>query len=553
LEKSWLRNWPRYVPQNIEYPEISLGEALERSAQEAADNVAVHYHDVSLTFKNLDGLVNGFADSLRILGVKRNDRVALYLPNVPQFVLAYYAILKIGAIVVTVSPLYKERELGIILADSKAKVIITLNRLYPYVQLVQQKTKLEHVIITEGNTLAPNDLSPHYDIESNSYAGTLAMEPLLSPHREPFESAKIKPKTDLALLQYTGGTTGTPKGVMLTHYNLVVNAAQFATWLQMQPGQEVHLSALPFFHIYGMTTSLNVPIYTWSPMILIPDARDTNAILRAIDKYEPTIFCGVPSMYISLINHPDIRIHNLHSIRVCVSGATGLPVEVQRKFEELTGGRLVEGYGLTEASPVTHVNPLDDRRKNRTGSIGIPVSDTDAKIVDLERGKHDLPPQTMGELVVRGPQVMVGYWNNPTESKVVLSEGWLHTGDIAIMDPDGYFRIVDRKKDMINISGLKVWPREVEEILYENPAVREAAVVGVPDPVSGEAVKAFVVLKEEYRGRIGAEEISAFCRIRIASYKAPRIVEFLESLPKTSVGKILRRELRKPIEQSPHN
>lgn len=544
MEKPWLKNWPRYVPQTIEYPEISLGEVLERSAEEATEKTAIYYHDTGLTFKDLDELTNRFADSLRILKVRKNDRVAIYLPNLPQFVVAYYGILKTGAIAVTVSPLYKERELGIILSDSEAKVIVTSNQLYRYVQLIRQKTKIEHIIVTEGNALALNNLSPHYDKEPEPHTDALDMESLLTTRTEPFEPAKIKPKTDLALLQYTGGTTGTPKGVMLTHYNLVVNAAQFATWLQMRPGLEVHLSALPLFHIYGMTTSMNVPIYTWSPMILIPDARDTNAILRAIDKYEPTIFCGVPGMYISLINHPDVRMHNLRSIRVCVSGAIGLPVEVQRKFEELTGGRLVEGYGLTEASPVTHVNPLDDRRKNRTGSIGIPISDTDAKIVGLEKGKREVPPQTAGELVVRGPQVMVSYWNNPTESKMVLRGEWLHTGDIATMDPDGYFRIVDRKKDMINISGLKVWPREVEEVLYEHPAVREAAVIGVPDQASGEAVKAFVVLREEYRGKIGAEEISVFCKEKMASYKAPRIVEFQESLPKTSVGKILRRELR---------
>ena len=543
MEKPWLRNWPRYVPKTIEYPEISLGEILVRSAQEAADNVAVRYHDTSLTFKNLNELVNGFANSLRILDVKENDRVAVYLPNIPQFVLAYYAALKIGAVIVTVNPLYKERELAIILADSEAKVIITLKRLYPYVQLIRHKTKLEHIIITEGRSVPPNNLTPHYDVESSSHTETLAMERLVVKQMGPFEPAKIKPKADLALLQYTGGTTGIPKGVMLTHYNLVVNAAQFATWLQMRPGQEVHLSALPFSHIYGMTTSMNAPIYTWSTIVLIPDARDTNVILQAIDRYEPTIFCGVPGMYTSLINHPDIKVHSLHSIRVCVSGATGLAAEVQRKFEELTGGRLIEGYGLTEASPVTHVNPLDDWERKRTASIGIPISDTDAKIVDLESG-HDLPPETIGELLVRGPQVMVGYWNNPTETKMVLKDGWLRTGDIGTMDSDGYFRIVDRRKDMINVSGMKVWPREVEEVLYEHPAVGETAVIGIPDPVSGEAVKAFVVLKEEYRGRIEAEELSTFCRVRIASYKAPRIIQFLESLPKTSVGKIQRRELK---------
>ena len=293
-----------------------------------------------------------------------------------------------------------------------------------------------------------------------------------------------------------------------------------------------------------MTTAMNAPIYTRSSMILIPDARDINAILQAIDTHKPTIFCGVPAMYIALINQPDIKKHDLRSIRVCVSGSSPLPVEVQRRFEELTGGRLVEGYGLSEASPVTHVNPLDDTSKNRPGSIGIPISDTQAKIVDLETGERDLPVGTPGELVVRGPQVMLGYWNNVAETRMTIRDGWLFTGDIATMDSDGYFRIVDRKKDMINISGLKVWPREVEEVLYEHPAVKEAAVVAVPDAMSGEAVKAFIVLKEDYIGKVSSEEISRFCKEKIATYKAPKIIEFRESLPKTPVGKILRRELR---------
>lgn len=293
-----------------------------------------------------------------------------------------------------------------------------------------------------------------------------------------------------------------------------------------------------------MTTAMNAPIYTQTSMVLISDPRNLNAILQAIDIYKPTIFCGVPATYIALINEPDIQKHDLRSIRVCVSGASPLPVEVQRRFEELTGGRLVEGYGLSEASPVTHVNPLDDPAKNHPGSIGIPIPDTLAKIADLETGERDLSPKTPGELVIRGPQVMLGYWNNTTETDMTLRDGWLYTGDIASMDSDGYFRIVDRKKDMINISGLKVWPREVEEVLYEHPAVKEAAIVAVPDATSGEAVKAFIVLKGEYVGKVSAEEISRFCKERIASYKSPKIVEFRETLPKTPVGKILRRELR---------
>jgi long-chain acyl-CoA synthetase len=370
------------------------------------------------------------------------------------------------------------------------------------------------------------------------------MKALLTQSRGRPKPVQIEPRKDLALLQYTGGTTGIPKGAMLTHYNLIVNTLQVKAWGGLRPGEDVHLSVLPFFHIFGMTVAMNAPIYTKSTMVLLPDPRDIPGIVKAIEKYRPTIFCGVPTMYIALINQPDIRKHNLRSIRLCISGASALPVEVQRKFEALTGGRLVEGYGLTETSPVTHVNPLDDPQKNRLGSIGIPVSDTEAKIVDLDTGEHDLPTGQAGELIICGPQVMMGYWNKPEENKMALRGSWFYTGDIASMDRDGYFTIVDRKKDMIDVSGYKVWPREVEERLFEHPAIQEAAVVGIPDARSGEAVKAFVVLKNESDGKVTAEEISNFCKEKIASYKAPKIVEFRKELPKTPVGKVLRRELK---------
>jgi long-chain acyl-CoA synthetase len=527
--RPWMDRWPKGVAQSLSYPEISLGEVLHRSATQFPNKTAVYYSDNEITFQELDSLADRFGEVLQDLGVRKGERVAIYLPNLPQFVFAYYGALRVGAIVVAVSPLYKERELAHILCDSGAKVLICWDKLYPYVQAVRNNTKVSDVIRTDSYL-------------DSSDADNLK-ELLAKYHGSP-KPVKIEPRKDLALLQYTGGTTGIPKGAMLTHYNLVVNTVQFSTWLRMTPSREVHLSVLPFFHIYGMTVAMNGPIYTSSPMILIPDTRDITAILRAIDKYKPTIFCGVPAMYIALIDQPDIQQHNLRSIRACVSGASPLPIQVQRRFEELTGGRLVEGYGLTETSPVTHVNPLDVPDKNRPGSIGIPISDTEAKIVGLETGYHDLPPGTPGELVVRGPQVMMGYWNNPEETKMALRDGWLHTGDIATMDPDGYFRIVDRKKDMINVSGLKVWPREVEEVLYEHPSIKEAAVVAVPDPTSGDAVKAFVILKDNYKGRTTASEIIAFCKEKVAEYKAPKIVEFRDTLPKSSVGKILRRELK---------
>jgi long-chain acyl-CoA synthetase len=499
-----------------------------------------------LTFRELDSLVDKFAEALQGLGISKDERVAIYLPNIPQFVIAYYGVLRVGGIVVACSPVYKERELAHILIDSGAQVLVAWDRLYLYVQAVKNETRLNHIITTSVRDYLPpilRILSPLKGVKSYPCPGAKGMKTLLTRYRGQPKHVEIQPKKDLALLQYTGGTTGIPKGAMLTHYNLVVNALQVGEWTKLRPS-DVHLSVLPFFHIYGMTVAMNAPIYTRSTMVLLPDPRDIDAVLKAIEKNKVTIFCGVPTMYVALINQPDIQKHNLRSVRTCISGASALPVEVQKKFEELTRGRLVEGYGLTETSPVTHVNPLDDPGKNRPGSIGIPVSDTDAKIVDLETGEHDLSLGEAGELVIRGPQVMVGYWNKPEENKMALRGGWFYTGDIATIDSDGYFRIVDRKKDMINVSGLKVWPREVEDILCEHPGVKEAAVVGIPDPVSGEAVKAFVVLREGYGGKVTAEEITKFCKERIASYKAPRAVEFKQQLPKTQVGKILRRELR---------
>jgi long-chain acyl-CoA synthetase len=335
---------------------------------------------------------------------------------------------------------------------------------------------------------------------------------------------------------------------MITHRNLVVNARQIEVEIPLRGGVDISVAALPLFHIFGLTCVMNAAILAGMTCVMIPDPRDTKNILSTISKEKATIFPGVPTMYVALISRPDIKKYDISSVRACFSGAAPLPVEVQKKFEQLTGGRLVEGYGLTESSPVSHMNPLDDPKKNRPGSIGIPYPDTDAKIVDLETGTRDLKPNEVGELVIKGPQVMQGYWNKPDETKMTLRNGWLYTGDIAKMDEDGYFYIVDRKKDMIDVSGLKVWPREVEEVLYEHPAVNEAAVVGVADAYRGETVKAYVTLKPGYQRKVTEEDIIKFCREKIATYKAPRSVEFRDSLPKTLVGKILRRTLKEEME-----
>jgi len=547
LESPWFGSWPKDVPQHIDYPDFSLGELLRKSALASPAQVAINYFGTCITFKELDGLVDKFGAALQNMGVGKGDRIAIYLPNIPQFVIAYYGALRVGAVVVACSPLYKEREIGYILKDSEAKVIVAWDRLYPLVQAVRSETKLIEVVTTSVRDYLPPPLrllSPLKGVKSYPCPGGRDMKTLLGETKGPPKAVQIESRKDLALLQYTGGTTGIPKGAMLTHYNLIANTEQVRAWGVLHP-EDVHLSVLPLFHIFGMTVAMNSPIYMRSTMVVLPDPRDIPGVIKAIEKYRPAIFCGVPTMYIALINTPGIEKHNLRSIRLCISGASALPLEVQRKFEALTGGRLVEGYGLTETSPVTHVNPLDDPQKNRAGTIGIPVSDTHAKIVDVETGERDLPPDEAGELVIRGPQVMMGYWNKPDDNKVAIREGWFHTGDIATMTSDGYFKIVDRKKDMIDVSGFKVWPREVEETLFEHPAVQEAAVVGVPDDRSGEAVKAFVVLKKGSEGKVTGEELSKFCKERIASFKAPKFVEFKAELPKTAVGKVLRRELKK--------
>jgi long-chain acyl-CoA synthetase len=549
LEKPWFAFYPKQVPRSIDYPNITLSEALKQSAKNFPNNPAIIYFGRRISYRELDEMVDRFAAGLQDLGVKKGDRVGIQLPNIPQFVVAFYGALRAGAICVACSPLYKARELEHQLNDAGAETLVVMDTLYPIVQEIRERSKLRNVIATSPRDYLPpllRTLSPLKGVKSYKCPGAIDFLSIMKHEPNP-KPVLVKPD-ELALLQYTGGTTGVPKGAMITHRNLIVNAAQCEVELPMRRGIDVNVTALPLFHIFGMTCAMNAPVLTGTTMLMIPDPRDPKGILNTISKYKATTFCSVPTMYIALINTPDIKKYDLSTVRACMSGAAPLPVEVQKKFEQLTGGRLVEGYGLTESSPVSHVNPLDDPKKNRPGSIGIPVPDTEAKIVDLETGTKDLKPNEVGELVIKGPQVMQGYWNQPDETKNTLRGGWLYTGDIAKMDEDGYFYIVDRKKDMIDVSGLKVWPREVEEVLYEHPAVNEAAVVGVADAYRGETVKAYVTLKPGYQGKVTEEDIIKFCREKIATYKAPRSVEFRDSLPKTLVGKILRRTLKEEME-----
>jgi long-chain acyl-CoA synthetase len=483
--------------------------------------------------------------------VKKGDRVAVHLPNCPQFVIAYYATLMVGGIVVPCNPQYVGREIEHQLSDSGAETIVTLSLTYPIVKAIRDKTPLKQVIVANIKEYFPGLLKLLFTVATEKKEGhyqDLSGEANTTWFPNVLAGAPARPEEvdvdmeDTAVLMYTGGTTGVPKAAQLTQRNIQANAVQVAAWLpDLEQGRESILTSLPLFHCYGMTTCLNLGILAASSMILIVNPRVMIHIMKSINKHHPTLYPGVPAMYVAINNYPELEKFDVSSIRACISGAAPLPVEVQQQFQQLTGGRLVEGYGLSEATPVTHGNPV--LGENRIGTIGLPFPSTEAKVVDAETGERDLAPGEVGELVVRGPQVMKGYWRMPTETANTLRQGWLHTGDLSRMDEDGYFQIVDRKKDMIlGAGGFNIYPREVEEVLYEHPKVQECAVVGVPVSVEkGERVKAFIVLKE---GESAAEEeIIAFCKENLSRYKVPKFVEFRDELPKTMVGKILRRVL----------
>jgi len=548
-EKPWFRSWPEGVPRSIEYPAASLSDLLKTKAEKYPSKTAIVYFDKPMTYRELDSASDRFATALSDLGVKKGDKVALFLANMPQFVIAYYGVLKIGAIETAISPLYKEREVEHQLSDSEAETIVVLDVLYPIVQKVMDKTKLKRVIVASLKDYMPKTLAflgslmkkiPSYKVELGP--NTFLFQDLLNKYPPNPPKVEIDPKEDLAALQYTGGTTGTAKGAMLTHMNLVSNAVACAAWLRGTEGEETFLTVLPLFHIYGMTTGMNAPIYLAGKMVMLPQFNVLGT-LKAIQKHKATVFCGAPTMYALLLAHPGLSRYDLKSVRFCISGSAPLPPDVQKKWMEMTGGVLVEGYGLTESSPVTHCNPLDRSMKTvKVGSIGLPWPDTDAKIMDMETGEKEMELGETGELVVKGPQVMKGYWKMSEESAAVLRDGWLYTGDIGKMDEDGYFYITDRKKDLIKYKGYSVYPREIEDVLYEHPAVKLCAVVGKPDPVAGEIPKAFVVLKDGATAT--EEEIEKFVNEKVAPYKAIRELEFRRELPMTLVGKVLRRVLQ---------
>ena len=547
-EKIWLSQYPDEIPDRLHYEQKNLAQLFEEAVQKNPKKSAIYFLGKKMTFSQLHQDSLKLSSYLIELGLKRGDRVAIMLPNCPQAVISFYAVLLAGGVVVQTNPLYTERELEYQLNDSEATMIIALDLLYPRVVKMKALTKIKHVVITSIQDYLPfpkNILYPFIQrkqqkisVDVSHTETTHLFKRIINESSPAVSNAEGISDEDIAILQYTGGTTGFPKGVMLTHKNLVANATMCSHWLyRCRYGEEKVLGIIPFFHVYGLTTVLVLSVLQNYEMVLLPkfDAKTT---LKTIHKQQPTLFPGAPTIYIALLNHPDLAKYNLSSIDSCMSGSAPLPVEVQEQFEKLTGGKLVEGYGLTETSPVTHANFLWKERI--PGSIGVPWPDTDAKILSFETGKEAAVSE-VGEIAVKGPQVMKGYWKQPEETEAVMRDGWLLTGDVGYMDDKGYFYVVDRKKDIIIAGGYNIYPREVEEVLYEHEKIQEAVVVGVPDPYRGETVKAYIVLKNGVR--CTEEELNEFSRKYLAAYKVPRLYEFRNELPKTAVGKILRRAL----------
>jgi long-chain acyl-CoA synthetase len=553
MDAPWTKFYEKGVPKSITYPDSTLSDLLDAAAAEFPDKTALTFYvdpklaPSRMTYRQFREATLRFATALYQLGVRKGDRVAIMLPNCPQFPIAFYGLLRLGAIAVNTNPLYVSREMKEQFNDAGAETLIILNTFFPRLREIRQETKIKRVIVVDiAETLgflwrtivhmAQKKHGEHFEVSPQSdiyfFSRLLKKHPPTPPRVE-------VDKDDVALLQYTGGTTGTPKAAMLTHANLIANTLQISAWFQTaERGREVFMGAIPFFHVYGMTACMLYGISVGAEIVMIPRPRPVDVVMQVLQKTKATIFPGVPTLYTAINNHPDVAKYKLGTIKLCLSGAAPLPLEVAETFERITGGKLVEGFGMTECSPVATCNPLFGLRK--AGSIGIPVPDTDAKIVHLETGAT-LGVGEEGEMAIKGPQVMLGYWNRPDETAHTIKDGWLFTGDIAKMDADGYFYIVDRKKDMISCSGLKVLPREVEEVLFLHPKVQEAVVAGIPDPYRGETVKAFVVLKSGLNAT--PEELTAFCKIHLASFKVPTQIEFRTELPKTLVGKVLRRVL----------
>jgi long-chain acyl-CoA synthetase len=549
-ERPWLKHYEKGVPAEVSVPDRPLHHLLQESARRWPDRAALIYGGRRLSFRFVAQEARRWAGIVRDLGVRKGDRFLILLPNVPQAIIGLYGALMAGAVAVLVNPLSNREELSRQLADSGAETVLTLSRFYPdVVRPLQQEGQVRNVILTNVKTYLPwlqrtlfrltRERREGHRLSAYEAEMVLWWERLMRRTPDDFRPLPVI-SDDLAALLYTGGTTGEPKGVMLSHRNLVANAVQTRVWfVDLREGEESFLGVLPFSHSYGLTACLNVAVLSGSTVVLVP-RFEAGEVLRAVRRYHPTLFPGVPSMYARINEFPKVRSYDLASVKACISGASPLPIEVQEGFEKLTKGRLVEGYGLTEASPVTHANPLFGRRK--VGTIGIPLPGTDARILHPRTGRA-LGPGQIGELVIRGPQVMQGYWRRPAETEAALRDGWLHTGDMAQMDGDGYFCIINRASDLVSVGREVIYPRDVEEVLYEHPSVQEAAAVGALGSDGREEVRAHVVLRAGHRA--SAEEIVAFCRDRLPPSHVPTKVRLRDTLPRSFVGKVLRHRLRR--------
>jgi long-chain acyl-CoA synthetase len=550
MSKPWLNFYDAEVPAELIIPPLTLPDLLQNAAKKYPKQIATVYLGARMTYGQLKQQVDKFAASLHQLGVRKGDRVAIMMPNCPQTMIAYYATVSLGAVTVMTNPLYVERELEFQWGDSEVEIVVSLDIFWPRIKAVRQKLpKIRHVILsgvqdympTLKRYLAPLELRRQGKWVNVKYNSTVhSFSKLVKRQRNQPPVVDLVPE-DLACLQYTGGTTGLPKGAMLTHRNLIASLMQIRAFLLFGHGEteDVALAIMPFFHVYGMNGIMNLGIHLAATLVLVPQP-EIKTIVEAIVAERPTFFVGIPALFVALNNYKSFDQIDLTSIKAMFSGAAPLPVEVMEKFETRTGARIAEAYGMTESSSVTHVNPRKGQRK--FGSIGVPIIGTDAKVVDAEDWTKVLDVGEVGELMVKGPQVMQGYWNASEETMNALHDGWLHTGDMAYMDEEGYFYIVDRKKDVILSAGYNVYPREVEEVLYQHPKILEAAVIGLPDSVRGEKITAYVVLKPDQTAT--ASEIRTFCRERLAQYKQPRAVVFCDDLPKTMAGKVLRRKLK---------
>lgn len=547
--RPWFNYYDPEVSHHLTYPRIPLHSLLDETASKTPDNPCTNFFGKQLTYRQVKDLSDRLASNISGLGVRKGDRVVLMLPNSPQFLIAYYGLLKAGAVVVPINPLSVERELQFFLTDTGAEVILTIPLFLDKVVSLKGKTPLKHIVCTRLADFLPFPLSLVQGYRERKLlrkvrpSGWIDFKELLQKSSSPDWGPDPLPLDEMAVLIYSGGTTGIAKGIMLSQFNLVANAHQIIAWANLTDEQGV-LAVLPLFHGFGMSVTMNAALLAGGEIFLIP-RFNAKAVAKAIQKYKPSFLIGVPAMFVQLSHLPKIERYDFSSLRGIFVGAAPLTQTIKEEFEKKTGGRMIEGYGLTESTTAIMANPYHGLHK--VGSIGLPFPDVDVKIVSLEDGR-DLGPGELGEIVLRSPSVMLGYYKNPEETQKTLREGWLYTGDIGYMDPDGYFYITDRKKDLIIVSGFNVFPREIDELIYQHPKVKEGITIGIPDPQKGERIKVYIVLKEGERAT--QEEFIDYFKERLTPYKVPSIVEFRTELPKSMIGKILRRALREEMNKS---